>query len=146
MHMPHKVLEELTNQEIYGYFNKETDEQENFLFEKDVSEAIGFSNGNDPSMDASNYGMLGVLSAFNFAERVVQIQMDAISKSADPFVIVQSDDPEDLNKSIAIQNIIKMSQNSSNNTTDGFPLILVLFQTNSICVNLLEVRPENSKT
>ena len=59
--------------------------------------------------------------------------------------MVGTADPEALNVSIAIQNILLLCQNSSLETTDGFPLILVMFQINNICVNLLEVKPENSK-
>jgi hypothetical protein len=54
-------------------------------------------------------------------------------------------DPEALNQSIAIQNILQLCQNSTFETTDGVPLVLVMFQINNICINLLEVRPENSK-
>lgn len=46
-----------------------------------MTETIGFSDGNDPSKDLSVSGMLGVLAAMNFIERLDKIQLEAMSKS-----------------------------------------------------------------
>ena len=40
------------------------------MFEKDVSEAIGFTNGNRMHTDTNETGMLGVMCLLNFLEKL----------------------------------------------------------------------------
>ena len=98
-HMPPTILEELGNQEIQKYLqaHSQSIEYTDFLFEKDVTEAIGFSDGNDPTQDTLSCGMLGILTTMNFLQRLETIQKDALSKSQDPFDMLGTSDPEALN-------------------------------------------------
>lgn len=110
-HMPPDILEQLSNSEISKYLqaHSQSIEYTDFLFEKDVTEAIGFTDGNDPAQDSLSCGMLGILTTMNFIQRFENIQKDAFSKSQDPFSLLSTSDPEALNQNIAIQNILLLS-------------------------------------
>ena len=70
-HMPPYILEQLSNSEISKYLqaHSQSIEYTDFLFEKDVTEAIGFTDGNDPAQDSLSCGMLGILTTMNFIHR-----------------------------------------------------------------------------
>lgn len=75
--------------------------------------------------------MLGLICILNFIERLDKIYHE-----------VYQDTEGEIKDNLCLKNIMFLSQNSPNKTRlDGFPLVLVIFQIASSCVNLIEDKP-----
>lgn len=61
--LPHQTLDAL----------KVSQYSSDFLFEKDASEAIGFTCGENPQHDVNEAGILSLICCINFFERIRNI-------------------------------------------------------------------------
>jgi len=52
-------------------------EYTDYLFEKDISEALGFTSGDKPHQDIKETGMLGLICFLNFIERISNVYLKA---------------------------------------------------------------------
>lgn len=108
------------------------------MFEKDCSEAIGFQDGFKPYKDLQNNGMLALLSSINFIERTNSIYDECLSQ--------EEIDQGMTGENIFMQNLSFISQNSPKTVkNDGFPLILVLIDVVNNCMNLIQETPFKPK-
>lgn len=104
------------------------------MFEKDVSEAIGFSNGNKLYEDTVETGMLGLLCTINFLER-----LDRLYESTKDLIQNFEGEEEGI---ICLYNMMYLCQSSPGaECKDGFPLVLVLFEIVKNLLNLVEEKP-----
>lgn len=110
-------------------------------FEKDITEAVGFSNGEKPWEDVVNAtaetdcGMLGFICALNFCEKIDKIYDDAYQ-----------DFEGEEEGNLCLKNLLYISQNSPlKSRLDGFPLILVIFEIVASCAHLVEDKPYVAK-
>lgn len=95
------------------------------LLDKDIYETLGFQNGLNPSTDLRAVGILGPAMIIHFLNRIQRIyRVASIEKELDNYFF---------------KNMLQISQNSSENNFDGYPLVLVMFHTVSNCASLLEV-------
>ena len=109
------------------------------VFEKDITEAVGFQNGYKPWLDIISYqntkaettsetqcGMLGLITTLYMVEN--------FEKMFDKYAGTQDDQENTL-----MLNIMDISQNQQGEIKlDGFPIILVIFEIVANCINLIE--------
>lgn len=75
-------------------------EKSDNIFERDISEAIGFTYGKYPDEDIKEAGMLGLICSLYFFERIQKIYA--------------SDKIVSRSNNIFMNNLMKMSQDSAN--------------------------------
>lgn len=115
-----------------------------FLFEKDASEAIGFTCGEDPQNDVDGGGILCQICCLNFFERVHNLYHSSGS-------VTNHDSERNIEvhassvQYILMENMLRMSQNFAGKKQDGFPLILVLFEIVRESLHLVDVKANNAK-
>mmetsp|Transcript_33596 Transcript_33596/g.51707 ORF Transcript_33596/g.51707 Transcript_33596/m.51707 type:complete len:132 (+) Transcript_33596:1029-1424(+) len=112
-----------------------------FLFEKDISEAMGFTSGDKPHEDIKGAGMFGTLTILNFLEKINGFYSECLDDNS---LMNSSVEAGAIDNNVFMANLLKMSQSSSKKR-DGFPLILVLFQVVENCLNLIETKPNNAR-
>ena len=130
--IPDNTIQMIKNfQEKFSTISSSESEYSDSLFERDVSEVIGLSQGGNLMKDTQNCGMLGPLCLLHLIERMESIYNDAADKFDGEF--------SEEKQNFCFINLIEISQNTKDSgKKDGFPLISVFLQVVSNMLPLLD--------